>query len=67
MSRTPCEAQSAISEGLMAREAPVMSGWAGPTPAQKRRKPPPVPVLYTTGVLKPPVRPNCSATLAVNG
>src|SRR3546814_19465106 len=44
-----------------------MSGWPTPTPAQNSLKPPPVPVDSTTGVLKLPVLPNCSATAVENG
>src|SRR5262245_12469802 len=59
--------QSSNSLFLMRREALDTSGCAGPTPAQKSLKPPPVPVDSTTGVLPPPVLPNCSATAVVNG
>src|SRR3546814_19812997 len=51
----------------MAREALLISGWPTPTPAQNSLKPPPVPVDSTTGVLKLPVLPNCSATAVENG
>ena len=44
-----------------------MSGNCGPTPLQKSLMPPPVPVLSTLGVLNWPWRPNCSATVVVNG
>src|SRR5215510_7050145 len=51
----------------MRREALAMSGNCGPTPLQKSLMPPPVPVLSTLGVLNTPCRPNCSATVVVNG
>ena len=44
-----------------------MSGNCGPTPLQNSLMPPPVPVLSTFGVLNLPPRPNCSATVVVNG
>ena len=44
-----------------------MSGYCGPTPLQNSLMPPPVPVLSTFGVLNLPARPNCSATVVVNG
>ena len=44
-----------------------MSGVASPTPAQNSLMPPPVPVLSTTGVLRPDFWPNCSATAVENG
>ena len=51
----------------MRREAFAMSGCSVPTPAQNNFSPPPLPVLSTTGVLKPLVFPNCSATAVENG
>ena len=44
MSVTPFLVQSSNSDFFMAREAPVMSGLASPTPWQKIFMPPPVPV-----------------------
>src|SRR5262245_24508643 len=44
-----------------------MSGNCGPTPLQNSLMPPPVPVLSTFGVLNLPARPNCPATVVVNG
>src|SRR5688572_11654298 len=51
----------------MRREALATSGNCGPTPLQNSLMPPPVPVLSTLGVLNLPPRPNCSATVVVNG
>ena len=44
-----------------------MSGCSNPTPPQNSFSPPPEPVDSTTGVAKPLVWPNCSATAAENG
>ena len=44
-----------------------MSGWPTPTPAQNSLRPPPEPVLSTTGVLCPVVLPNSSATAVEKG
>ena len=44
-----------------------MSALSTPTPSQNSLKPPPVPVLSTTGVLNLVVLPNSSATRVENG
>ena len=44
-----------------------MSGCRTPTPEQNSLRPPPEPVLSTTGVLNPVDLPNCSATAVENG
>jgi hypothetical protein len=67
MSLTPFFWQLAYSFAFMRRDALAMSGNCGPTPLQKSLMPPPVPVLSTFGVLNLPPRPNCSATVVVNG
>ena len=51
----------------MAREAPVMSGLASPTPWQKIFMPPPVPVDSTTGDFLPDFLEKSSATAWVYG
>src|SRR3546814_7733925 len=53
MSLTPFAAHLSNSFFFMRREAFAMSGVSPPTPAQKRSKPPPVPVLSILGVLLP--------------
>src|SRR3982751_2534681 len=63
----PFLAQVCSPAGLMRRDAFAMSGNCGPTPLQNSLRPPPVPVLSTLGVLNLPPRPNCSATVVVNG
>ena len=67
ISFTPFFAQLSTSDFLIAREALLMSAVPTPTPSQNSLKPPPVPVLSTTGVLKPVVLPNSSATRVENG
>src|SRR5687767_11543668 len=67
MSLTPFFWQVAYSFAFMRREAFATSGNCGPTPLQNSLMPPPVPVLSTFGVLNLPARPNCSATVVVNG
>src|SRR5687768_15101241 len=67
MSLTPFFWQAAYSFAFMRREALATSGNCGPTPLQNSLMPPPVPVLSTFGVLNFPPRPNCSATVVVNG
>ena len=54
MSVTPFDWHSSHSEAVIARDAPVMSAVCGPTPSQKMRMPPPVPVDSTIGA-EPPV------------
>ena len=61
----PAPVQAWYSDALMRREALVMSGWSSPTPAQNNFRPPPVPVLSTTGVLKS--LPKYSAAAVANG
>ena len=48
-------------------EALVMSGCSVPRPLQKSLRPPPEPVDSITGVLKPLVFPNLSATTVAKG
>ena len=67
MSETPFLAQSSTSDFLIRRDALVMSGCWTPTPEQNSFRPPPEPVLSTTGVLKPLVLPKVSATVVENG
>src|SRR5210317_1705901 len=67
MTSTPCAAQSASSDALIALDALLISGKLVPTPAQNCFIPPPVPVDSTLGVLKPVERPNRSATSVVKG
>lgn len=67
ISVTPFLAQVSSSDFFTAREALLMSAVSTATPSQNSLKPPPVPVLSTTGVLKFVVRPNSSATRVVNG
>ena len=67
ISVTPALAQASSSDGLIGREALVMSGVSSPTPLQNSFMPPPVPVLSTTGVFIPVFCPNCSATAVENG
>ena len=66
-SLTPLAAQVSISLSLIARDALVMSGCSTPTPAQNSFRPPPEPVLSTTGAGKPLVWPKVSATAVENG
>jgi hypothetical protein len=40
MLSTPAAEQASYSDCSMAREAPVMSGWSGPTPPQNTCMPP---------------------------
>src|SRR5690606_21353697 len=49
------------------RDALAMSGCRTPRPTQNSFRPPPVPVLSTTGVLNFVVFPNCSATAVAKG
>src|SRR5512147_3224111 len=67
ISVTPFFAQVSTSDFLIAREALLMSDVSTPTPSQNSLKPPPVPVLSMTGVLKLVVLPNSSATRVENG
>ncbi len=67
ISVTPLAAQVSTSDCLIRREALVMSGCSSPTPAQNSFRPPPEPVLSTTGVGKLVLLPNCSATAVENG
>jgi hypothetical protein len=67
ISVTPFLAHSSISDFLIRREALVMSGCCVPTPAQNSFRPPPEPVLSMTGVAKPEVLPNSSATAVAKG
>ena len=64
---TPFDWHNSYSDVFMAREAPVISGCASPTPPQNIFIPPPVPVDSTIGEGAPVLLENCSATACVYG
>lgn len=64
---TPDAAQLFFSASVMRREAPAMSGLPSARLEQNSFRPPPDPMLSTTGVSKAPPRPNCSDAIDTNG
>ncbi len=67
MSETPFSLHFFTSFDFILLEALVISGCSVPRPAQKSFNPPPDPVDSMTGVLKPLVLPNLSATTVAKG
>ena len=67
ISVTPFFSQFLTSLIFILLEAFVISGCSVPKPLQKSLSPPPEPVDSMTGVLKPLVLPNLSATTVANG
>ena len=67
MPPAPFAAHNFCSEGLMRREACVISGVNSPAPPQKIFSPPPLPVDSTLGALLPVICAKRSAATVENG